>query len=180
MAAGSAVAATGDELDALAEGDVIEALPRRKWSGKRMVLVGGIPLLLILIGAGLYVSGIFGGHGDAKTEEAAAEAPKAPQGPAIYVDIPEILVNLESSGKQRFLKTSISLEVSDDQSAETVKKVMPRLVDQFQTYLRGLRVEDLHGSGGVYRLRQELLARVAKAAEPATVNDVLFRELLVQ
>ena len=46
--------------------------------------------------------------------------------------------------------------------------------------LREMRVEDLSGSAGIYRLREELLDRVNVAARPVVVNDVLFREMLVQ
>ena len=176
MAAGATAAKAEDEDEALAEGEAAEGAPRKKWSGKRLVLVGGIPVLLILIGAGVYFSGLLG-----SSKKADAPAAKVEQGPAVYVDLPEILVNLESTGKQqRFLKASISLEVANELDADALKKQMPRLIDQFQTYLRGLRVDDLHGSSGVYRLRQELLARVAQSAEPTPVGDVLFRELLVQ
>ena len=61
-----------------------------------------------------------------------------------------------------------------------LQAVMPRIVDNFQVYLRELRVEDLRGSGGIYRLREELLARVNAAAAPIKVVDVLFKEMLVQ
>ena len=40
--------------------------------------------------------------------------------------------------------------------------------------------EDLRGSGGTYRLREELLARGNLAVAPARINDVLFTEMLVQ
>jgi flagellar protein FliL len=58
--------------------------------------------------------------------------------------------------------------------------VLPRIIDNFQVYLRELRVEDLKGSGGMYRLREELLLRVNAAVAPAKINDVLFKEMLVQ
>jgi flagellar FliL protein len=176
MAAAAALAKGEDEEVPVAEGEG-EALPtRKKWSGKRIALIAGIPLFLIIAaGAGLYFTGIIGG-----SKKAEAPAPKV-ETASVYVDLPDILVNLEPSGKQpRFLKTSVSLEVGSDADAAALKKVMPRLIDQFQTYLRGLRVDDLHGSAGVYRLRQELLARVAQAADPVAIRDVLFRELLVQ
>ncbi|MFQ5467950.1 MAG: flagellar basal body-associated FliL family protein, partial [Kiloniellaceae bacterium] len=47
-------------------------------------------------------------------------------------------------------------------------------------YLRELRIQDLQGSAGLQRLREELLLRVATAAYPAQVRDVLFREMLIQ
>ena len=62
----------------------------------------------------------------------------------------------------------------------TIEEMMPRIVDNFQVYLRELRVEDLKGSAGMYRLREELLKRVNVAVAPVKVNDVLFKEMLVQ
>jgi flagellar protein FliL len=57
---------------------------------------------------------------------------------------------------------------------------MPRVVDQFQSYLRELRVDDLHGSAGVLRLKEELLRRINVAAAPYPVKDVLLKEMIVQ
>ena len=57
---------------------------------------------------------------------------------------------------------------------------MTKIIDNFQTYLRELRIEDLRGSAGMYRLREELFVRVNAAAAPVKVKDVLFREMLVQ
>ena len=61
-----------------------------------------------------------------------------------------------------------------------LESLLPRVVDNFQVYLRELRVEDLNGSAGLYRLKEELLVRVNTAIKPHKVNDVLFREMLVQ
>jgi flagellar protein FliL len=58
--------------------------------------------------------------------------------------------------------------------------VMPVLTDQFQAFLRELRVDDISGSAGTYRLRMELLRRVNLALAPAQANAVLIEEMLVQ
>jgi flagellar protein FliL len=57
---------------------------------------------------------------------------------------------------------------------------LPRVIDTLITYMRELRPDDLRGSAGLVRLREELLARIKVSAAPARVNDVLFREILVQ
>jgi flagellar FliL protein len=57
---------------------------------------------------------------------------------------------------------------------------MPRLQDLFQTYLREMRPEELRGSAGTYRLREELIARADIAVAPARIQDLLFTEILVQ
>jgi flagellar FliL protein len=54
------------------------------------------------------------------------------------------------------------------------------VVDLMQTYLREMRPEELRGSAGTYRLREELLVRASTAAAPAKVSDVLFTQMLVQ
>jgi flagellar FliL protein len=72
------------------------------------------------------------------------------------------------------------LEIHDEETIPKLEKLLPRIFDRFQVYLRELRTEDISGSAGVYRLKEELLSRVNKAIAPARVSDVLFREMLVQ
>ena len=99
----------------------------------------------------------------------------------MFFDLPEIIVNLNSSGRRStFLKMNISLELQNPADIGPINEVMPRIIDNFQVYLRELRIEDLQGSAGMYRLREELLRRVNLAVRPARVRDVLFREMLVQ
>ena len=96
--------------------------------------------------------------------------------------MPEVLVKLSGSGGDRtqYLKMKIVLEVPDQTLIAQIQPVMPRVMDAFQTYLRELRPTDLEGSAGLYRLKEELTRRVNAAIEPARINAVLFKELLVQ
>jgi len=66
-----------------------------------------------------------------------------------------------------------------DQRRE-LDRYLPRLVDSFQAYLRDLRVEDLQGSAGLQRLREDLLSRAGVAVPEVQVRDVLFKQFLVQ
>ncbi len=152
-------------------------LRRRALSGKKLVffvIIPGLLVLLLLAGGAYFFLG-------KKKEEApvATEAPKAKQ--LVYYNMPEILVNLNAAGRRSsFLKMSISLELDSAADVPRIQAVMPRIVDNMQAYLRELRADDLRGSAGLFRLREELLARVNAAAQPAKVNDVLFQEVLVQ
>ena len=167
------------------EGDLSgDGLPRKKFSGKKLVLFVILPLLLLVgAGAGIYFSGVLDmllGH---KEEAHAPEAEKAPDPHAapVFYDLPDMLVNLNSAGKRpAFLKIKISIQVSKPEDIPAINQVLPRIIDNFQVYLRELRLEDLKGSAGMYRLRQELLMRITAAAYPVKVKDVLFREMLVQ
>ena len=109
-----------------------------------------------------------GGHGEGGAS-----------GPA-FLKVPDLIVNLNGDGTSRYLRLSIQLEMSSEADMKAVEKVLPRVIDQFQTYLRELRVQDLRGSKGIYRLQMELLSRVNAAAAPTEVKDVLFQEILIQ
>ena len=150
---------------------------------KKLVLFVVLPLLLLGGGgAGAYFMGLLdpllgkqAAHGEG--EETVEAAPTA----SIYYDLPELLVNLNTgSRKSNFLKISVALELDDEATIERLQTVMPRIIDNFQVYLRELRIEDLSGSAGIERLREELLLRVNAAIRPAEVRDVLFKEMLVQ
>ncbi|HYD70008.1 flagellar basal body-associated FliL family protein [Azospirillum sp.] len=167
------------------EGDLSgEGLPRKKFSGKKLVLFVILPLLLLVgAGAGIYFSGVLDMLLGKKEEAHAPEAEKAPDPHAapVFYDLPDMLVNLNSAGKRpAFLKIKISIQVSKPEDIPAINQVLPRIIDNFQVYLRELRLEDLKGSAGMYRLRQELLMRITAAAYPVKVKDVLFREMLVQ
>jgi flagellar protein FliL len=164
--------------------DAVAKLPRKKMSGKKLVLFIILPLLVVIgMTAGLYVTGAFhalvnsfGGDDGIVAEEAAD-----PSGPGYYYELPDMLVNLNTGDRrQHFLRLQISLELAYESDVEHIERVLPRIIDQFQVYLRELDVQDLRGSAGLYRLREELLRRVATQAAPAEVRDVLFREMLVQ
>ena len=99
----------------------------------------------------------------------------------MFLEIPDIIVNLNSSGrKTTFLKIKVALEVESAGDVDGINQLLPRIIDNFQVYLRELRVTDLQGSAGLYRLREELLRRVNLTVRPAEVKDILFKEILVQ
>ncbi|MEX2009293.1 MAG: flagellar basal body-associated FliL family protein [Dongiaceae bacterium] len=183
--ANAAVAADPDK-DEVGEGKggdgvEVEVRPRgRGLSGKKLVLFVALPVLLLLVaGAAVYFTGLADGLLGLGEEADAEEVAKS--GPDHYYELPEILVNLSSSGKRaNFLKLRVSLELADPESVPQIEAVLPRIVDSFQVYLRELRIEDLRGSAGLYRLREELLLRINAAVKPVEIRDVLFKEMLVQ
>jgi len=164
----------------------MEAEPKAGGS-KNIVLFVVLPILLLFGAAlGAYFMGVLDPLlGVAPKEPHAEQAAAAPMPEvdqtAVFYDLPEMLVNLNAGGrKASYLKISVSLELGSEAAVEEVKQVMPRIIDNFQVYLRELRIEDLSGSAGLQRLREELLLRVNAAARPVVVRDVLFKEMLVQ
>lgn len=103
------------------------------------------------------------------------------EGSSAFLAIPTMIVNLNTQdGNPRYLRLTVQLELENPEDKAAVEAVIPRVVDQFQTYLRELRVKDLRGSAGIYRLQMELLWRVNQAVAPSKIKDVLFQEILIQ
>jgi flagellar FliL protein len=157
-----------------------EAPKKKKLSGKKLVLFIFLPVLLLGGGgAAAYFFLLKKPAPDAAAEAQAAEA--ASEAPGFYYEVPEIQANLESTGKRNnFLRLSLWLEVANEEESKKLAGVMPRVIDQFQIYLRSLRIEDLQGADGVQRMRDELLMRARAAAKPVEIKDVLIKAMLAQ
>jgi flagellar FliL protein len=169
----AAKAKDADNPDAEADDAAAAAAgPKRKLPVKLLAIVAAGLVVVAGIGTAAYL--VFGG---AKESHAAV-----PVKPAVFVDLPEVLVNLSNTGSDRtqYLKVKVVLELSDQLLMEKITPVMPRVMDTFQTYLRELRPTDLDGSAGLYRLKEELTRRVNAAIAPTKVNAVLFKEIVVQ
>lgn len=170
-------------------------LPKKKISGKKLVIIiAALLLLLGGVGGGLYYKGIIGPkkteaageHG----EEAAAEGEHGAEGGEgehgeakgpVYYEMPAILVNLTSTGRRPvYAKVRVNLVLAKETDREVVTANQPRIVDNFQTYLRELTPEEMQGSAGLVRLREELLLRVNSTVSPVVVKDLLFQEILPQ
>ena len=146
-----------------------------------IIIIAAVLLLIIGGGAAAYFMGVFDSGDPANEAEPSSDSKKAAADLAFFHDLPDLTVNLNSKGRKRsVMKLKISLEVSSPDEIPKLQALMPRVIDNFQVYLRELRLDDLKGSAGMYRLREELLMRVNAAISPAKVKAVLFKEMLVQ
>jgi flagellar FliL protein len=153
--------------------EAAEAAPAKK--GKLKLIIAAVGFLA-LVGSGCGWFFFMRGHAEEAHAEAAAAKPPA------FVEVPEMLVNLIGlpGDRVQYLKVRVVLEVKEEKLIEAIKPNMPRVTDIFQTYLRELRVGDLNGSAGLFRLKEELTRRVNVAVAPNQVNAVLFKEIVIQ
>ena len=180
-----------EELDDLeseegegAEGEGAES--GKKGSKKMLLIIIGAAVLVVIGGvAGAWFTGLLDPviamvtGSPPESSSGGKEGTGAPGDP-VFLDLPEILVNLNTGGrKATYLKMRVSLELQNPLDVPKVEGQMTRVMDTFNVFLRELRIEDLKGSAGMYRLREELLARVSIAVSPIQVNDILFKEMLV-
>jgi flagellar FliL protein len=149
-----------------------------------LLLIGGA------VGAGFYFKAplkkMVGLGGD--EPEVAAEPPPPPPKKEVkpedivFCDLPDMMVTLYNHGghSNHIVKFSISLQLNDKADQPHVNAYIPRVVDVFQVYVRQLGVEYVVGPEHLKTLRDALLPRLNAALDPAHVDDILFREVLVQ
>ena len=161
--------AENDKADA---SDSDEAAPPKS----RFKLIVAAVVVFTLVCAGGTWFFFFRHHG----EEMHAEM--APAKPPSFIDVPDILVNLAGSPGERvqYLKVKVVLEVKEEKQVAQIQPTMPRVQDIFQTYMRELRADDLNGSAGMFRLKEELTRRVNAVVSPSQVSAVLFKEFVIQ
>jgi len=165
--------ADNDQAEGIAE------IPEVAKPKGKLKLVIAIVAVLAIAGGGATWFFFLRHHGE-ETQQHAEAAP--PPKPPVYVEVPDMLVNLVGLPGERvqYLKVKLVLEVKEEKQSEAIKPTLPRVTDIFQTYLRELRPSDLNGSAGLFRLKEELTRRVNAAVAPIQVTAVLFKEVVVQ
>jgi flagellar protein FliL len=165
-----------------------------KLPGGKLPLIGGAVAAVLLLGGGGWwfflkgkpkqeMASASAASGDARQGSAGQTAGGGPRKPSAFLDLPELTVNLAAGpqqDRQQFLRMKIALEVQEQKVVTEIQPMMPRVLDTFQVFMRELRPQDLEGSAGLYRLKEELTRRVNVAVFPAKVDAVLFKELMVQ
>jgi len=145
---------------------------------------GGKKRKLIMIGAAVLVllGGAAGGYFLFFQKKEPTKTADLPPPKPLFVDMPDLLVNMSTQPGERtqYLKIKVVLEVKDQPLVAQIQPNIPRMVDIFQTYLREVRPNDLSGSAGMFRLKEELTRRVNATIAPHQVSAVLFKEILVQ
>jgi flagellar FliL protein len=165
-----------------AEGEAGQPAAEKPKVGKKLLLLL-IPIILIIIGIFVYFFVV-------KKEKPAEEDPNKAAGDVFkgteqtqnyFVNLEDFVVDLSSqSNRPSFLKLSLTLSLFKQEDTTVVNDKLPIIRDNFQLYLRELREADLNGSGGMFKLKEELLIRLNKILYPVQVKDILFREILIR
>lgn len=153
----------------------------KKKGGSKLILfiiAGGV--VLGAVGAGLFFF-VFSKPAAVPEESVELAAIEAEPVSVVFYDIPPITVNLGSDIRvNRILRVKTALELTSEEDIPLVEAVLPRIQDDFQMYLNGLRAEDVQGSAGIMRLKEALIIRANQAVENVEIRNVLFREFLIQ
>ena len=105
----------------------------------------------------------------------------------IYDNMEPVLANLDEPGVTRYVRVTLSLEISPEMDEEKGKEFLKQrtmvLRDWMTTYFAGLSLEDVRGSRNHNRIKREIQDQFNELLFPGTkpfIRQVLFREFAVQ
>lgn len=146
--------------------------PKKK---SKLPLILGL-VLFVLGGAGGFIAvqqGLL--FGDKK--EAGAEV-AAPLPDIAFVPIEPLVINLGDGARSRYLRFQAQLEVEGPRAAD-VTKLLPRIVDVLNGYLRAVDLHDVEDRAALVRLRAQMLRRIQLVAGAGRVRDLLITEFVL-
>lgn len=104
-----------------------------------------------------------------------------------YDNIEPVLANLDEPGVARYVRATISLEISGQLDPVKGKEFLDQrqmlLRDWLTTYFSGLSLEDVRGSRNLNRIKRDVLDQFNAMLFPNSkpyVTQVLFKEFAVQ
>lgn len=100
----------------------------------------------------------------------------ATMGDIAFVPIDPIVISLRD--QRSHLRFRAQLEVGRSHKSE-VEKLMPRVIDVLNSYLRALEAEDIADGRSLARLRAQMLRRVQIVTGAGRVNDLLIMEFVL-
>lgn len=157
------------------EGEEGEAAPKKGNKMLIIIIAAGVILGLLI---GVFVFLFLGGEDEPNPDELID--PVAELAAVAFVEMPDMTANfLASNGLGRRVKLKVTLEIAAETDVPLVEQLMPRIVDDMQTFVRQLRISDIQGSAGTLRLKEGLLRRAQQSAAPAQINNVLFKEITI-
>ena len=150
--------------------------PPRKAS--KIPLILGLVLALAGGGGGFYAawSGMILGRNNA--QDNTEKMPYSASPDVAYVAVDPLTVSLRTPGQNQHLRFRAHLETTPEAQPD-VEKLLPRVMDVLNSYLRALEVGDLENPSALTRLRAQMLRRVQVVTGAGKVNDLLIMEFVL-
>lgn len=143
-----------------------------------LVLIAAV--LVAAVGSAYVTFWWFGG-GSAETATAdPATSPDLPPVKGVPVLVPDLTVSLgSSSNRSAYVRTDITLEVVDTQSATHLEEQMHRVRDRIIDVFFRFTAQQIEAPGGTAKVKEEIKNAIDPLLERGEVLDVLFSELVV-
>ena len=147
-----------------------------KLAGKmKYIIIAAVVLVLAGAGTGLYFMGFFTVH---KSYETSMQLPGAP----VYYEMKTMTVNLKPSAQRArpFIRLTLQVELQGESAKKAFIDNETKIVDTMQTHLRGVQYEELNGTEGTERLREDLTIIINRIIQPERAITVLYKDIFMR
>ncbi len=151
-------------------------------SGKKTMIIIG---LLGLVAAAAIASAVIlymrAGRGDGENAEAGVEKKQAVvrKTPVIY-PLEPFIVNIHDGPNLRYLKIKLEFEITSPEAKEDLDHIQAPMRDAILVLLSSKNLDDIAVTDGKNKLRDEVMATVARVAPPGKIIRVYFTDFVVQ
>ena len=154
-------------------------------SKKKLYIIIGAAVLVIAILAG--VAGYFLLKKDPPAGDQAAAGheapvpgavPKVEVGPMVKID--EFIVNIISEEGSHYVKTSMSVEMSNAAVVEEATTRMPQIRDAILLLIGNKTYEELQDLQGKKQLKAEINAKINSFLQTGQIKSIYFTDFVVQ
>jgi len=159
--------------------DAAAEAPTEAKKSSRMPLIVGIVAALAGGGGGFYASfsGMILAPEEPEDKLEIVDQPSAIPD-IVFVEVEPMTISISPAAQGRQLRFRAQLEVPTPYASD-VEKLLPRVVDVMNGYLRAVELSDIESAAALTRLRAQLLRRVQIVAGPGRVNDLLIMEFVL-
>ena len=151
----------------------------------RLLLI--VLILLIALGAGggaAWYFLVFKAAPAAAAAHAAKPAPVAEAAPPVFLPMEAFTVNLQSEDGERFLQTTLTLQLPNQEQVELIKTYLPHVRSRLLLLLSGKKPSEILTVEGKNKLAQEIIEALKQPFVPqgpsVNVLSVLFTSFVVQ
>jgi flagellar FliL protein len=171
-----------EEDGTLEDLEAVEAGGKKKSMG---MIIGIIVGLLVLGGGGYYAYITFLQEKPAEevpveVEKGAAEEIGEDVNLGVMFPLAPFILNLAGSEGKRFLKVTISLELSTPEVHVELKENIQKVTDSILVLLSSKSFEDVYSVQGKFKLKDEVTTRVNRFLVVGHVKDAYFSEFIIQ
>ena len=161
----------------------VETMPKKVL----ILLIANLVVTMLFVGGGFYsvsqkISSLEGGPNE-DVEEVTEEDAESAIGPIYHLDT--FVVNLADPEGERYLKTSIDLELNsaiedEEDLEEQIKRRMPQIKDSILMILSTKRFTEVQSLQGKTSLKNEMIAQLNEILGEDTIKNVYFSEFVYQ
>lgn len=178
--------------------------PAAKPKSKKLlfIIIGVVVLALVGAGAAFFIlKKNTAEHEDGEEEVVAEQKSRDPKTPPTFLPLDSMVVNLADPGGNRFVQTSITLQVQDAKTGDDLKVYMPTIRNGILILISQRTAEEILKIQGKEKLAEDIITEIStvmdyeidepeaegaagkkkrRRAPPNPVQGVLFSSFIVQ